>query len=207
MVPISGDCIDQGIVDSVLTARRANKHESLRGHMRDQEHVVSSVKQHLAPTRSRSLLGFLGDTPSRMRCRALRLLASTLQWRGNLEAALVELNAAIGIAVMIRDPIEEASALAEAGTYALQDGHFARVEERFRAALGALSSDDLPYLRAALHHQLALALHKQQKSVDEAEKHAASALALRWDPQSRLATAERELLARIRARATGSKTR
>jgi hypothetical protein len=44
-----------------------------------------------------------------------------------------------------------------------------------------------------------MALCEQRKDPDEAEYHASSALALRWDPESRLARNDRVLLARIRA--------
>jgi len=126
-----------------------------------------------AAKHAQAALSWLGDTPSRMRCRALRMLASAMLVRGETDEALAQLDAAIGIAAVIRDPI--------------------------RGALALLSADDLPYLRATLHHQLAIALHEQRKNADEAEHHAAAAAALRWDPDSRLARNDRALLARIRA--------
>jgi tetratricopeptide (TPR) repeat protein len=133
-----------------------------------------------------------------MHCRARRLLGSALLKRGDYEAALAQLSAAIGIAAQIGDRIEEASALADIAARELEHGHFAHAEARCRAALALLVADDEPYLRASLHSRLALALH-ERKSLDEAEHHAAKALELRWDPGSRLAIADRELLARIRA--------
>jgi tetratricopeptide (TPR) repeat protein len=144
-------------------------------------------------------LAWIGETPSRMRCRALRQLASAMLILGETEAALAWLDEAINVAALIRDPLEEASALADVGAYALRRGHFAHAEARFRGALALLSADFLPYLRATLHHQLANALHEQRKTPDEAERHASEALALRWDPESRLAREDRALLARIRA--------
>lgn len=94
-------------------------------------------------------------------------------------ADLLEL--AITVATLIRDPIEEAAAETEIGFQALRSGHLAGAEARFRRALAILAAEELPYLRATLHHHLALVLVEQNKDADEAEHHAAAALALRWD--------------------------
>jgi hypothetical protein len=104
---------------------------------------------------------------------------------------------AITTAAVIKDAIGEAAAVAEIGFHALRGGHLARAEARFRGALALLSAEELPYLRATLHHHLALVLLEQHKDADEAEHHAAAALALRWDKTSRLASEDRALLARI----------
>ena len=153
-----------------------------------------------AITHIRAALSSLGDAPSRMQCRALRLLGCALQRHGDMEAALAQLEAAIGIAARIGDRIEAATAQADVVAYALRHGDAARAEARCRVALALLTADDdVPHLHASLRHKLALALHEQRKNLDEAEQQAAHALALRGDSQSRLAIADRELLARIRA--------
>jgi hypothetical protein len=113
---------------------------------------------------------------------------------------LALLDKAIASAIMIEDRVEEATAIAEIGFHALRSGHFARAEDRFRGAVALLSADELPYLRATLHHHIARALHEQRKDADEAEFHATTALALRWDKSSRLAGEDCALLAQIRAR-------
>ena len=163
----------------------------------DPEGVEQAIKH------ARAAVHWVGEAPSVARCRALRALATATFRQGDTEVALALLDTAIASAIMIGDRVEEATAIAEIGFHALRNGHFARAEDRFRCALALLSADDLPYLRATLHHHLALALHKQHKDADEAEYHATTALALRWDRSSRRASEDGALLARIRARRAG----
>jgi hypothetical protein len=111
-------------------------------------------------------LSWLGDLPSPIRCRALRAAAAASLLLGQTEAGLMLLETAITTAAVLRDPIEEASALAEIGFHALRRGHAARAEIRFRAALDLLPAEGPRYLRATLHHDLALALHMQRKDAD-----------------------------------------
>jgi tetratricopeptide (TPR) repeat protein len=148
---------------------------------------------------TRAALSSLPDTPSRMHCRARRLLGSALRKGGEIEAGLRQLVKAIGIARQIGDRMEEATALAVVASHELDHRRFAHAEARCRAALVLLADDDEPHLRASLHHRLALALCEQGKSLDEAEHQATKAEELRWDQQSRLAVADRELRARIQA--------
>ena len=132
--------------------------------------------------------------------RLLAPLVYAVRWRRRTRAkALAPLDTPIVMAAMTEDRIEEAGALAEQGLHALRRKLFALAEARFRAALALLSADDLPYLQASLRHYLALALHAQRKD-NEAEHHAAAALAFHRDPRSRLAIDGRSLLADIRAR-------
>jgi len=144
-------------------------------------------------------LAWIGDQPSRARCRALRATASATLALGQTETGLALLETAIRNATVLRDPIEEASALAEIGFHMLQRGYHARAETRFRAALALLSDDDPGYLRATLHHDLALALVEQGAAPDEAELHVTVALKLRESPRSQLASEDIALIARIRA--------
>jgi tetratricopeptide (TPR) repeat protein len=153
-----------------------------------------------AAVHARGALSWVGEELSATRCRALRAVAAAIMSLGQTEAGLALLQTAITTAAMLRDPIEEASALADLGFHALRRGHAARAEVRFRAALELLSSADPPYLRATLHHDLALALHAQRKEADEAEHHATIALSLRWDPGSQIAREDRALIALIYAR-------
>lgn len=148
---------------------------------------------------TRDALRLLGDTPSRMQCHARRLRARALHTGGEIEAALAQADRAIGVAAKIGDWTEGAMALADVAAWELARGNAADAEARCRAALALLSTDHGSYLRANLHHHLARALHEQRAKLDEAEHHATSALGLRWDPESRLAIADRELIARIRA--------
>lgn len=152
-----------------------------------------------AAKHARAALLWVGAQPSRARCRALRTLAAAMLARGQPKAALALLNTAIKAAAVLQDPIEEASALAEVGIHELQCGHHARSETRFRAALALLSDDGPAYLRATLHHVLALVLLEQHKDAEQAEHHANIALGLRWDRGSQLASEDIALIARIRA--------
>jgi hypothetical protein len=151
---------------------------------------------------ARAALSWAGDQPSRARCRALRAVAAAVLSLGQTEAGLALLETAITTAAVLRDPIEEASALAEIGFHALRRGHVARAEARFRTALALLSPDGPAYLRAKLHHDLALALHTQRKDSEEAERHATTALGLRWDGASQLAREDRALIDLICAQRT-----
>jgi tetratricopeptide (TPR) repeat protein len=148
---------------------------------------------------AREALSWVGSAPSRMRCRALRALAAALMRQGEIEAALSQLAAVITAAAVIQDRSDEATALAEIGFHALRSGRFARAETGFRRALALLTTEDLPYLRATVHHHLALALCEQSKDPEEAAQQAGAALELRWDRSSRLAGDDRALLQRIRA--------
>ena len=65
---------------------------------------------------------------------------------------------------------------------------------RLRRALDPLSPS--PHLPAVTHHTLALALMEQAS--DKAEHHAGTALALRVDPHSHVAEADRLRLSRVR---------
>jgi hypothetical protein len=148
---------------------------------------------------ARTVLLWVGAQPSRTRCRALRTLAAAMLAQGQPRAALALLDSATKAAAALQDPIEEASALAEIGFHELQRGHHACSEGRFRAALALLSDDGPTYLRATLHHALALALLEQRKDAQQAEHHANTALGLRWDRRSQLASEDIALIARIRA--------
>jgi len=154
-----------------------------------------------AAKHARNAVLWVGDNPSCMRCRALRALARARLRAGELEAGLAHLEAAIATAMVIKDPIEEASALAEIAFHALRSGHAPRAEVRFRSAIALLSADGSPYLLATLHHNLAEALHQQNKD-EAAEHHAQAALSLRWNAESHLAALDRAVLARIRASRT-----
>jgi tetratricopeptide (TPR) repeat protein len=143
-------------------------------------------------------LSWIGDTPSSVRCRALRTLASSLRLRGKTHEALLKLDAANRTAVLIGDPCEEASALADLGFHLQQVGHLVRAETLFRRALSRLPVDELPYLRAMLHQHLALVLYDQRKNLDEAAQHAAAALALRGDNGSHVPHDDHALLERMR---------
>lgn len=153
-----------------------------------------------AALHARAALSWIGDEPSAILCRALRAVAAAIMPLGQTAAALALLQTAITTAAVLRDPIEEASALADTGFHALRRGHAARAEAQFRAALALLSSADPAYLRATLHHDLALALHLQRKDTDEAEHQATTALGLRWDQGSQRACEDRALLTLICAR-------
>jgi len=144
-------------------------------------------------------LHWIGDAPSAAKCRALRALALLRAARGEADDALQSLDTAVTIATVIGDRVEGASALGEIGLHAMRARQVARAERRFRRAVALLTDEDPPYLRAMLHHQLARALHEQGKDGDEAAQHASAALALRWDPGSRLASDDRALLAAIEA--------
>ncbi len=144
-------------------------------------------------------LAWVGTAPSAARCRALRAVAIARIHQGNPGEALALLDTAYKQAAAIRDRVEQARALAEIGFQALRGGDFAYAETRFRRAIVLVSATDAPYLRAALHHSLADALHQQGKNPSEAERHAALALSLRWNQESRLAQDDRTLLSRIRA--------
>jgi tetratricopeptide (TPR) repeat protein len=152
-----------------------------------------------AAKHARTALLWVGAQPSRVRCRALRTLAVAMLAQGQREAALALLDTAIKTAAVLQDPIEEASALSEIGIHEFQCGHHARSEARFRAALTLLPGDGPAYLRATLHHALALALVEQGKDAEQAEYHASTALGLRWDRGSQLASEDIALIARIRA--------
>jgi len=151
-----------------------------------------------ATKHAHTALNWVGDSPSRLRCRALRALATATLRLGDSETALELLETVITTAVLIEEPIEEASALAEIGLHALHGGHLRRAEARFRRAIEILAVSTSPTLRATLHHCLADTLHQQHEN-DEAARHAAAALALRWNKESRGADEDRGLLARIHA--------
>jgi tetratricopeptide (TPR) repeat protein len=149
---------------------------------------------------ARTVFPWIGDKPSAARCRALRLLATATMAKGDVENGLAHLETAITTAMVIKDPVEEASALHQSGSHAFRGQHFARAEDRFRRALAVLSNTAPPFLVATLHHDLAAALEAQGKHDEEAEHHASAALELRWDKDSHLARDDRALLARVRAR-------
>ena len=151
-----------------------------------------------ALTHLETAMSWIGEEPSGVRCRALRMRAASLVLRGRTHEGLVQLDAAIRTAVLVGDPREEASALADVGIHLQTLGHLARAETMFRRALSRLPIAELPYLRATLHHHLALALCDQRKRLDEAARHATTALGLRWDKDARLAREDRALLERIR---------
>jgi tetratricopeptide (TPR) repeat protein len=151
---------------------------------------------------ARAALACIGDQPNRDGCRALRALGVASLSLGHTDAGLALLEAAITTAIVLGDPIEEGSTLAEMGFHALRGGRVARAELRFRTALALVETNGPAHLRAILHHHLALALHQQHKHADEAELHATTALGLRPDPNSQLAREDRALLALIRARRT-----
>ena len=161
------------------------------GSMEAAEHAVGHA---------RAALSWIGDKPCAARCRALRSLATATLAKGETEAGLALLESAITTAALIRDPIEEASALQQIGCHAVSGQHFARAEDRFRQAMDVLSNAGSPHLRATLHHDLAAVLHAQGKNDEEAEDHAIAALDLQGDRDSPVAQADRALLSRIHAR-------
>jgi len=128
---------------------------------------------------ARGVLTRVGDTPSAARCRALRSLATATMAKGDIDAALAHLETAVTTAMVMKDPVEEASALHQIGVHALQGQHFARAEDRFHRAINVLSAVESPTLLATLHHDLAMALAAQGKHGEEAEHHASVALELR----------------------------
>jgi hypothetical protein len=136
---------------------------------------------------ARSALVWVGEAPSAPRCRALRWLATATLTKGEAEAGLALLGTAITTAMVIQDPIEEASALHQIGAHALGGEHFARAEVLLRRALALVSDTDAPDLRATLHHDLAIALDAQGTRDDDAAHHATAALDLRSDKESRVA--------------------
>lgn len=152
-----------------------------------------------AAKHARAALEWIGDEPSSMRCRALREAAGATLAMGQTEPGLALLETALTTATVLRDRIEVASALAEIASYALQRGFCARAEARLRAALELVSQGDSDDLLARLHHDLAVALLAQQSDLEEAEHHASTALGLRRDPRSQLASEDIALIARIRA--------
>jgi tetratricopeptide (TPR) repeat protein len=153
-----------------------------------------------AAAHARAALSLINDESSRAHCRALRAVAAAVLALGETAAGIELLEVAISTAVVVQDPFEEAAALADIGLHALRQGHATRAEARLRAALALVPTVGSAHLRATLHHQLALALHVQGKSTDEAERHATTALSLRWDQGSQLAREDRALLALICAR-------
>ena len=142
-------------------------------------------------------LSWVGEQPSSVRCRVLRMRASTLRRVGKTHEAMLTLDASIRTAMLVGDRREEASALFDLGLYMQQGGHLERAERLFRKAV-SLPLDDAPFILATLHHQLALVLCEQGKQLDEAQEHAEAALSLRWDRNARLASEDRALLERIR---------
>jgi tetratricopeptide (TPR) repeat protein len=149
---------------------------------------------------ARAALSWIGDKPNAARCRALRALATATMAKGETETGFALLESAITTAALIRDPIEEASALQLIGRQAVRCQHFVRAEDRFRKAIDLLSNTGPSNLQATLHHELAAVLHVQRKNDEEAAAHAIAAFDLREDKDSRLAQDDRALLAGIHAR-------
>jgi hypothetical protein len=161
------------------------------GSMEAAEHAVGHA---------RAALSWIGDKPNAARCRALRALATATMAKGETETGFALLESAITTAALIRDPIEEASALQLIGRQAVRCQHFVRAEDRFRKAIDLLSNTGPSNLQATLHHELAAVLHVQRKNDEEAAAHAIAAFDLREDKDSRLAQDDRALLAGIHAR-------
>jgi tetratricopeptide (TPR) repeat protein len=150
-----------------------------------------------AATLAREAIYYLPEVPSATRAKALRELGAALMGQGQSAAGLALLDQAITMAAAVKDAGVGASALCQAGLFALNRGDHANAEQRFRAAIELLSPPtQRPHLRALAHHSLAIALMNQGNG--EAEYHAQIALALRSDPQSHLAEQDRLLLSQLR---------
>lgn len=152
-----------------------------------------------ASKHARAALHWAGTTPSTTRCRALRCFAIAQLRIGDTRNALVYLDAAIRDALLVGDRIEEASTLAELGGHFLRSKNLARAERQLRRAYVLLSVDAPATLRARIHHDLAETLHQHGLNNDEAEHHAAAALAIH-DKGAQGAAECASLLDRIRAR-------
>lgn len=142
-------------------------------------------------------LFYLGEAPGVTTSKALRVLGATHMAQGRTETAMKLLDWATAMAAEAKAPAVEASALCQNGLIALNHGDYMNAERRFRRAIELLAP--CPQLLAVAHHHLALALMLQGSR--EAEHHAQTALALRGDPDSHLAEADRILLARLRTTA------
>jgi tetratricopeptide (TPR) repeat protein len=148
-----------------------------------------------AATLAREALYYLSERPSTMRSQALRELGTALIGQGRTAAGLAYLDQAIAMAAAAKDPVVGASALCQRALYALNHGDYPNAERRFRGAITLLSPHGQPsHLLALAHHNLAVALMLQGN--EEAEHHAATALALRSN--SHLAEEDRSLLSRLR---------
>lgn len=153
-----------------------------------------------AATLAREALYYLPETPSAIRCQALRELGTALICQGQTAAGEASLDQAFTMAAHAKVPDIGASALYHSGLCALNHGDHAGAERRFRGAIEMLSTGrPRRHLLALAHHSLAVAL-LQQGHLDAAESHARTALALRSDPHSHLAEQDRLLLAELRAR-------
>ncbi|TMQ28297.1 MAG: hypothetical protein E6J90_00675 [Deltaproteobacteria bacterium] len=139
-------------------------------------------------------LFYLGEAPGATASKALRVLGAAHMAQGRAETAMKLLDRAIAMAAEAKAPAIEASALCQNGLISLNHGDYVKAERRFRRAIDLLAPS--PELLAVAHHHLALALMFQGSR--EAEHHAQAALALRRDPDSHLAEADRILLARLR---------
>jgi tetratricopeptide (TPR) repeat protein len=142
-------------------------------------------------------LFYLGEIPGVATSKSFRVLGAAHMAQGRIEAAMKMLDRAIAMAALVNAPAIEASALCQNGLIALNHGDYVNAERRFRRAIDLLAPS--PQLLAVTHHHLALALMFQGSR--EAEHHARTALALRGDPKSHLAEADRILLAKLRATA------
>ncbi|TMQ03563.1 MAG: hypothetical protein E6J90_22335 [Deltaproteobacteria bacterium] len=140
-------------------------------------------------------LFYLHEEPSATTSKALRVLGATHIAQGRTETAIKLLDRAIAMAAEAQAPAIEASALCQNGLLSLNHGDYVSAEQRFRRAIDLLAPS--PDLLAVAHHHLAIAL--MFLGSREAEHHAQTALALRGDPDSHLAEADRMLLARLRA--------
>lgn len=140
-------------------------------------------------------LFYLHEEPGATTSKALRVLGATHMAQGRAETAMKMLDRAIAMAAEAQAPAIEASALCQNGLLSLNHGDYVSAEQRFRRAIDLLAPS--PDLLAVAHHHLALALMFQGSR--EAEHHAQTALALRGDPESHFAEADRILLARLRA--------
>lgn len=149
-----------------------------------------------AATLATEALHRLPHTPSATRSRALRELGAALLGQGQTETGLALLDEAIAVAAAAQDVTSGATALCQSGMYALNHEDFANAETRFRRAIELLRPARRGDLLAQAHHNLAVAL--MELGSDEAEHHAATALALRPDKSSPLAEEDRILLGRMR---------
>jgi ATP/maltotriose-dependent transcriptional regulator MalT len=150
-----------------------------------------------AATYAREALLVMPEAPSATRCQALRQLGTALIGQGQTVTGLALLEEASMMAAQANTPDVGASALCHAGLYALNHGDYLGAERRFRSAIELLSSDGRRrHLLAFAHHNLAVALLQQDHP--DAERHVATALALRPDPDSHLAEQDRLLLAKLR---------
>ena len=189
------------VIDAIGALVRAHSHTAeVPEQLADVAAVaISCGGAEQAAMLAREALNRMPGTPSVMRCKALRTLGTALLCQGQTVAGLSTLDGAVTIAAIAREPVEAAIALCCGGLHALNHGDSADAERRFRGVVALLSTSRQPNLLAMAHHNLAIALLLQGKN-DDAEDHAARALALRPDEQSHWAEEDRMLLEKTQER-------